>query len=230
MEKTPVQLELILKYFPQLSTRQTVQLSSLDELYRAWNAQINVVSRKDLDHLHEKHLLHCLSIAAVFTFPPHSEILDLGTGGGFPGIPLAIFFPEAKFHLVDSIGKKIKVVQAIASAIGLTNVTTQQIRAEQIQHRLFDTVVSRAVAPLKELWSWSKLLLRKPIQTEGKDQQDGRGLLCLKGGDLSQEIQACGCQPRVIRILDLFMEPYFEEKYLLQVPPRGIYSSTSPKL
>jgi 16S rRNA (guanine527-N7)-methyltransferase len=222
MEKAPVKLELIHKYFADLSLRQLAQFGKLDELYRTWNARINVISRKDLEHLYERHLLHSLSIAAVFSFGRNWEILDLGTGGGFPGIPLAIFFPEAKFHLVDSIAKKIKVVQAIADSIGLSNVSTEHVRAEQIGHRQFDAVVSRAVAPLRDLWSWSKPLLRNPPLTDPKDLQ-GRGLICLKGGDLAQEIESCGCQPRVISIFGLFPEVYFQEKYLLHVSPGGIY-------
>jgi len=224
MEKTPDKLELIRKYFADLSVRQLSQLESLEELYRTWNAKINVISRKDLEHFYERHLLHSLSIAAAFSFGQDVEILDLGTGGGFPGIPLAIFFPKARFHLVDSIGKKVKVVQAISNSIGLTNVTCEQVRAEQILNQRFDTVVSRGVAPLSDLWFWSKALLRKVKAPDQKDQ-DGRGLICLKGGDLSQEIQSSGCQPLVIRIFDLFKESYFQEKYLLYVPPSGNYYS-----
>ena len=136
-------------------------LEALEGLYKEWNEKINVISRKDIDGLYEKHVLHSLSIAAVFKFQPGTEIIDLGTGGGFPGIPLAIFFPEVKFHLVDSIAKKLKVVEAVAESIGLKNITTQHTRAEEIKNRKFDFVVSRAVAPLKDLWKWSKPLLKK---------------------------------------------------------------------
>jgi 16S rRNA (guanine527-N7)-methyltransferase len=208
MEKTPGQLEIVLQYFDDFSTEQIKQLSALDELYKEWNAKINVVSRRDIDSLYEKHILHSLAIAAAFDFQPGMEVIDIGTGGGFPGIPLAIFFPHTKFHLVDSIGKKIKVAGAIAAAIGLNNVTTAQIRAEDIKGRKFDAAVSRAVAPLQELWTWSRPLLRK----------SQFGLICLKGGDLAAEISASGLHPRIIEINQLFDGEYFKEKYLLQVP------------
>jgi 16S rRNA (guanine527-N7)-methyltransferase len=143
------------------------------------------------------------------------EIMDLGTGGGFPGIPLAIFFPDTRFHLVDSIGKKLKVVNAIAEATGLSNITTEHTRAEDIRGRTFDMVVSRAVAPLKDLWNWSKPLLKKKRISE---IAPAPGLVCLKGGDLAVEIQASGTRPRVMEISDIFAEPYFREKYILYVP------------
>ena len=208
MEKTPGKLEIVLQYFDDFSTEEIKQLSALDELYKEWNAKINVISRKDIDSLYEKHILHSLAIAAAFDFQPDMEVIDIGTGGGFPGIPLAIFFPHTKFHLVDSIGKKIKVASAIAAAIGLNNVTTAHIRAEEIKGRKFDAAVSRAVAPLHELWTWSRPLLRK----------SQFGLICLKGGDLAAEISASGLHPRIIEINQLFDGEYFKEKYLLQVP------------
>jgi 16S rRNA (guanine527-N7)-methyltransferase len=183
-------------------------------LYAEWNEKINVISRKDFDSLYEKHVLHSLSIAAVFDFPEDYQVLDLGTGGGFPGIPLAIFFPNVNFHLVDSIGKKIKVVNAVAEGLGLKNITTAHSRVEDMKNRKFNVVVSRAVAPLKDLWTWSKPhLIKSGAAVPGKPS----GLICLKGGDLAAEIHESGCRPRSVEILELFKEPYFEGKYLLQV-------------
>jgi 16S rRNA (guanine527-N7)-methyltransferase len=214
MEKAAQKLEIILKYFGDFTSGQLEQFAALEELYKEWNSRINVISRKDIDGLYEKHVLHALSIAAVFECPPATEIMDLGTGGGFPGIPLAIFFPGAKFHLVDSIGKKLKVVEEVAAAIALRNVTVQHIRAEEIKNRKFDAVVSRAVAPLADLWRWSKPLLRKKTVMTGNMLN---GLVCLKGGDLAQEIADSRCRPRSIEIYDLFREESFKEKYLLHV-------------
>src|SRR5258705_9070808 len=153
-------MEIILKYFSDFTELQRKQFAALEELYKDWNSKINVISRKDIDGLYEKHVLHSLSIAAVFEFEAGVEIIDIGTGGGFPGIPLAIFFPEVKFHLVDSIGKKLKVVEGVVKEIGLQNLTTQHTRVEEIKGRKFDFAVSRAVAPLKDLWKWSKPLLK----------------------------------------------------------------------
>ena len=222
MEKAPANLELITQYFADFTPVQLQQLASLEPLYNDWNSKINVISRKDIEGLYEKHVLHSLSIAAVFEIPAASQVIDIGTGGGFPGIPLAIFFPEVQFHLVDSIGKKLKVVNSVAEALGLTNVTTQHIRAEEIKNRKFDFAVSRAVAPLGEVWKWAKPLLRKPaVQNAGEDGNNaapGPGLICLKGGDLSKEIQESGCRPRVIEINELFDREYFKEKFLLYVP------------
>src|SRR5947209_8194212 len=154
-------MEELLNYFSDFSEKQVEQFKALGELYKEWNAKINVISRKDIDHLYLKHVMHSLSIAATFDFPAGTEIVDIGTGGGFPGVPLAIYFPKVRFHLVDSIGKKLKVVEAVKEAIGLTNLTTQHSRAEEIGNRKFDFAVSRAVAPLKDLWRWSKPLLKK---------------------------------------------------------------------
>lgn len=206
-------MDIVLKYFSDFTPQQTDQLQALEKLYRDWNSKINVISRKDIDSLYEKHVLHSLSIAAIADFKPGSEIADIGTGGGFPGIPLAIFFPEVKFHLVDSIGKKLKVVEGVAGAIGLTNVTTQHTRIEDIKDRKFDYVVSRAVAPLKDLWTWAKPVLKK----KSSDENLPNGLICLKGGDLAQEISESSVRPRMMEIHDIFQEEFFKEKYILYV-------------
>lgn len=203
-------MDIILKYFSDFTPQQLEQFNALDPLYKEWNQKINVISRKDIDGLYEKHVLHSLGIAAAFDFEPGMEVADLGTGGGFPGIPLAIFFPEVKFHLVDSIAKKLKVVEAVAEGIGLKNITTQHTRVEDIKNRKFSYVVSRAVAPLKDLWGWSKPLL--------KTQQQGAGLICLKGGDLAVEIQESNTRPRLIEIKEIFNEPFFSDKFMLYVP------------
>jgi 16S rRNA (guanine527-N7)-methyltransferase len=204
---------IIEKYFSDFTPQQLDQFQKLEGLYREWNEKINVISRKDIDSLYEKHVLHSLSIAAVFDFEAGLQITDLGTGGGFPGIPLAIFFPEVSFHLVDSIAKKLKVVEAVAEGIGLKNITTQHSRIEEIRDRKFDYVVSRAVAPLKDLWKWSKPIL-KPA-TPGVSET---GLICLKGGDLQTEIKESKTSPRIMEIKDLFPEDYFADKFLLFLP------------
>jgi 16S rRNA (guanine527-N7)-methyltransferase len=208
-------MDIVLKYFSEFTPVQLDQFRQLDALYREWNEKINVISRKEPDSLYEKHVLHSLSIAAAFELNPGLEVVDLGTGGGFPGIPLAIFFPEVHFHLVDSIGKKIKVVQAVAEAIGLKNLTAQHTRIEDIKNRQFDLVVSRAVAPLKDLLQWSKHLMKKSSVSISKPIT---GLICLKGGDLAQEISESGKRPRVVDIFELFPEPFFREKYILHIP------------
>lgn len=211
MEKAPEGLEVIQRFFADFTPRQLDQLAALNGLYHEWNGKINVISRKDTGSLYEKHVLHSLAIAAAFTLNPGMDVIDIGTGGGFPGIPLAIFFPHTRFHLVDSIGKKLKVVDAIKEAIGLTNVSTRHIRAEEIKDRKFDLAVSRAVAPLKDLWAWSRPLLKKPTPNAPS------GLICLKGGDLAAEISASGTRPRIMEVYELFPLEEFREKYLLQV-------------
>lgn len=214
MEKAEEKLEIILQYFSDFTPEQLEQFRKLDGLYREWNEKINVISRKDIDALYEKHVLHSLAIAAWFDFKPGLEIIDIGTGGGFPGIPLAIFFPEVKFHLVDSIGKKIKVVENVAEGLGLKNVTTWHGRAEEIKNRKFDFVVSRAVAPLKDLWSWGKPLIRN----ERRWDEHKNGLICLKGGDLAAEIADSRLRPHMQEITTFFPEAYFAEKFVLYVP------------
>ncbi len=214
-------MKVILKYFSDFTPKQLKQFELLTDLYKEWNEKINVISRKDIDSLYERHVLHSLSIAAAFEFEPGTEIIDLGTGGGFPGIPLAIFFPEVKFHLVDSIAKKLKVAGAVASAIELKNVTTQHSRIEDIKNRKFDFVISRAVAPLKDLWKWSKPLLRHKVQDTSNKQpatSNQPALICLKGGDLAKEIQESGTRPRMIEIKQIFAEEFFKDKYILCVP------------
>ena len=208
-------MEIILKYFADFTDQQLAQFKALEHLYKDWNSKINIISRKDIDSLYEKHVLHSLSIAAAFDFTDDAEIIDIGTGGGFPGIPLAIFFPEVKFHLVDSIAKKLKVVEAVAAEIGLKNVTIQHTRAEEIKNRKFDFAVSRAVAPLKDLWNWSKPLLRHKSQSTNGQRP---GLICLKGGDLSQGISESNTRPRIIEIAEMFSEEFFKEKFILYVP------------
>ncbi|MEO5891809.1 MAG: 16S rRNA (guanine(527)-N(7))-methyltransferase RsmG [Ferruginibacter sp.] len=197
------------KYFADFTDVQLQQFGALKELYSEWNEKINVISRKDMDNFYEHHVLHSLAIATQFEFTPGMQVMDLGSGGGFPGVPLAIFFPDARFHLVDSINKKLKVVNEISAVIGLQNVTTQHCRAEEIKNRKFDVVVSRAVAPLKDLWRWSKPLIKKGTGTSG--------LICLKGGDLTQEISESNVKPRIWEVEKIFEEPFFKDKFLLQV-------------
>ncbi len=207
-------MEIITKYFSEFSERQLQQFSALQSLYAEWNQKINVISRKDVDNFYEHHVLHSLSIVTQFDFPSGFEVMDLGTGGGFPGIPLAIFFPEVHFHLVDSINKKLKVIEAVVAETGLKNVTVQHSRAEDIRDKKYDLVLSRAVAPIKDLWFWSKPLLKKRPINEPKKLT---GLICLKGGDLSKEISESVCRPRIWEIEKIFEEPFFKEKYILYV-------------
>src|SRR4249920_1926635 len=171
MEEAKSGMEIVTRYFSDFTPEQIRQLTALEAVYQEWNAKINVISRKDIPSLYEKHVLHSLSIAAVFNFPPGSHVIDIGTGGGFPGIPLAIFFPEVRFQLVDSIAKKLKVVDAVADALSLTNICTEHIRAEEIRGKKFDIALSRAVAPLKDLWTWARPLLR-PQNITPPDEND----------------------------------------------------------
>jgi len=205
-------MEIILKYFSDFTDKQLQQFGALKHLYEDWNTKINVISRKDMEGLYLKHVLHSLAIAAVVDFKPGTQVIDIGTGGGFPGVPLAIFFPEVEFILADSISKKLKVINAVAAEIGLQNITTQHTRAEAIKNRQFDFAVSRAVAPLKDLWFWSDRLIKKTGKNELLN-----GLICLKGGDLAKEILESGLRPKMVDIHGIFAEPFFEEKYLLHV-------------
>ncbi|MCW3079525.1 16S rRNA (guanine(527)-N(7))-methyltransferase RsmG [Segetibacter sp.] len=205
-------MEVILKYFSDFNEKQLQQFARLEELYKEWNSKINVISRKDIESLYLKHVLHSLTIAATIEFQPGTNVIDIGTGGGFPGVPLAIFFPDVRFHLVDSIAKKLKVINEVSGAIGLTNITTQHTRAEEIKNRQFDFAVSRAVAPIKDLWRWAYPLIKK-----GNKQQLPNGLICLKGGDLVQEIAESTVKPRMIAIDEMFEEDYFKEKHLLHI-------------
>ncbi len=198
------------KYYSDFTAAQKKQFAALEPLYTEWNVKINVISRKDMENFYLHHVLHALAIATQFEFKKGMQVMDLGCGGGFPGIPLAIFFPETHFHLVDSINKKLTVVKEIAATIGLQNLSVQHSRAEDIKDRKFDVVVSRAVAPLKELWHWSKPLL-------SKNKEKPHGLICLKGGDLSKEIFESDCKPFVWEVEKVFDEAFFKEKYLLYV-------------
>ncbi len=207
-------MEVILKYFDDFSETQLTQFAALKDLYTDWNEKINVISRKDIDSLYERHVLHSLAIAASANFNDGAEIVDIGTGGGFPGIPLAIYFPNVQFLLADSIGKKLKVVQDVAGQIGLKNVQVQHNRIEDIKNRKFDFAVSRAVAPLAELWKWARPILR----TGHNSEEYGNGLICLKGGDLAQEFSESGLRPRMLPVNKIFEEPGFEDKYVVYVP------------
>lgn len=206
-------MEIITKYFDDFTEEQLAQFGQLKELYTEWNDKINVISRKDIDQLYERHVLHSLSIAAVCHFDDGASIIDVGTGGGFPGIPLAIYFPNVEFLLVDSIGKKIKVVNEVVAAIGLKNVTAIHGRAEDVKNRQFDYAVSRAVAPLGKLWGWVGKMIK-----EGQKSEDlANGLICLKGGDLNKEFKESGLKPSVWDVYDIFPEDHFLEKNVVYV-------------
>jgi 16S rRNA (guanine527-N7)-methyltransferase len=204
-------MEVIRRYYPNLSDKQIQQFAALRDLYTDWNAKINVISRKDIENLYVHHVLHSLGIEKMIRFTATSTVMDAGTGGGFPGIPLAIFFPEVSFHLIDSTGKKIKVAQAVADAVGLTNVTTCHCRVEEDKNR-FDFVVSRAVMPLPELVR----LVKKNIRTEQKNALPN-GLICLKGGALQQETAPFHKQLMSIDLTDYYKEPFFDAKKVLYI-------------
>lgn len=199
-------MDIILKYFPNLTQEQIKKFQMLDELYHDWNAKINVISRKDIDNLYEHHVLHSLGIAELIRFKPGTKVMDLGTGGGFPGIPLAIMFPETSFHLVDSIGKKIKVCQEVANALSLQNVTTQWCRAEEVKEK-YHFVVSRAVMPLADLVK----IIRINISKEQINALPN-GIICLKGGELENETLPLKNQTEIYPLTDYFEEPFFETK------------------
>lgn len=202
---------LILKYFPELTQEQQGQFEELLSLYTFWNEQINVISRKDLDHFYERHVLHALAIAKVMKFKDGTEILDVGTGGGFPGIPLAILFPECRFHLVDSIGKKIKVVKEVAAALKLKNVEATHDRAENIKGE-FDFVVSRAVTAMPVFLTW----LKNKFKMEQRNELPN-GILYLKGGDLTEEMQPVQQTVHYYDISDFYEEEFFETKKVVHV-------------
>lgn len=204
-------MQEILKYFPDLSAQQIDRFQALEGLYREWNAKINVISRKDIDELYLRHVLHSLGIARVQPFVPGSSVLDVGTGGGFPGIPLAILFPETRFELIDVIQKKIKVVQAVADALQLQNVTAAQLRAENAAGR-YDFIVSRAVTNMPDFVQWVKGKTRKTQQHELPN-----GILYLKGGDLTQEL-ADFPKATQYNLSDYFEEPFFETKKVVHLP------------
>lgn len=205
-------MELITKYFPNLTEIQREQFAALYDLYTDWNSKINVISRKDITNLYEHHVLHSLGIAKYVQFAPGTTIMDLGTGGGFPGIPLAILFPEVKFHLVDSIGKKVRVASEIATAIGLKNVTFRHCRAEEEKQK-FDYVVSRAVMPLTDLLK----IIRKNISTEQRNALPN-GLICLKGGELEKEVMPVKNRTDFFDLCTVFEEEFFETKKVVYVP------------
>jgi 16S rRNA (guanine527-N7)-methyltransferase len=205
-------MDLLLKYFPELTERQREQFAALLPLYEDWNSKINVISRKDMANFYEHHVLHSLAIAKVQPFKTQADILDVGTGGGFPGIPLAIMFPHSNFHLVDSIGKKIKVVQNVAESLGLKNVRAEQIRAEQVQGD-FDFIVSRAVTDLSQFTQW--------VRGKVSDIQYHHlrnGILYLKGGDLAEELAPFKKKVRTWDISDFFEEAYFQTKKVIYLP------------
>jgi 16S rRNA (guanine527-N7)-methyltransferase len=203
--------DLILKYFPTITAQQLQQFKQLPELYNFWNNQINVISRKDIDLLYERHVLHSLGIGKIITFLPGEKVLDVGTGGGFPGVPLAILFPDTQFHLVDSIGKKIKVVHEVVNALGLKNVKASHLRAEQLDEK-FDFVVSRAVTQLKDFYPWVHGKFNKASKNFLSN-----GILYLKGGELTQEISESGLKVQQYYLKDYFGEEFFETKQVIYI-------------
>ena len=209
-------MHLILENFSNLSLIQKKQFELLDKLYKDWNDKINVISRRDLDFLYLKHVLHSLSIAKVVKFEPQAHVLDVGTGGGFPGIPLAIFFPKTNFHLIDSIGKKIKVVESIVNDLKLENVRCEQIRAENIINKKYDFVVSRAVTRMPVFVDW----IKKNIKTESTHDIEN-GILYLKGGDLENELKSFQ-KKTIYDLSEYFKDSFFETKKLVHIPHNSL--------
>ncbi len=205
-------MEVISSYFPELTAIQRNQFEQLDDLYKDWNSKINLISRKDIDNLYVHHVLHSLAIARVISFVKGTSILDVGTGGGFPGIPLAILFPDCQFTLVDSVGKKINVAADVAKTIGLKNVIAFKTRAEEMNGN-FDFAISRAVAPLPTLLNWSK----KSVRPGGFNNLPN-GFICLKGGNIAEELKPFRKNLQKWNISEFFQEPYFEEKYVIFIP------------
>lgn len=205
-------MEIIQHYYPDISKEQTQQFAALYELYKDWNAKINVISRKDIENLYIHHVLHSLSIEKMIHFSSSTSVMDVGTGGGFPGIPLAILFPDVSFHLVDSIGKKIKVAQTVANEIKLLNVTTRHCRIEE-EKQHFDFIVSRAVMPLDNL---AKLVKKNIHHTHRNVMKNG--LICLKGGELKNEIEPYANQIKTINLVDHYKEPFFSTKKVIYIP------------
>ncbi len=206
-------MDLILKYFPNITDKQKEQFAALYDLYLDWNSKINVISRKDIENLYEHHVLHSLAIAKIINFKPGTSIMDVGTGGGFPAIPLAIYFPECTFHLVDSIGKKIRVATEVSTAIGLTNTTFCHERVEDEKQK-FDFVVSRAVMPLADLMRLSQ----KNISMKNQKNALPNGVICLKGGELQNEVQPFKNRASLFDIKDFFQEEFFRTKKAVYVP------------
>ncbi len=208
-------MEIIKKYYKNLTETQIQQFAALDELYHDWNSKINVISRKDIDNLYEHHVLHSLAISKVLSFKEGTSLLDVGTGGGFPGIPLAVLFPECSFYLADSVGKKVRVASEVANAIGLKNVTTNHIRVEELKLK-FDFVVSRAVMPLGDI-------IRITKKNFEKEQHNAlpNGWICLKGGELEREIDKFKSVASEFDISDYYEEEYFKEKKIVYVPHMG---------
>lgn len=204
-------METLLKYFPTLNSKQLQQFQQMYEVYIFWNAQINVISRKDMDAFYTRHVLHGLSIAKFIQFSPKTHVFDVGTGGGFPGIPLAVFFPEVQFHLIDSIGKKIKVVDAVVAALGLGNVQTYNQRMEELPQQA-DFICCRAVAPMETLVHWAGNKINEISRNKVEN-----GWLCLKGGDLSEELQTFP-EAQETPLSSYFEDPFFETKKLVYVP------------